>query len=418
MRNMIRKAAGWLAGAVLLAACSVPCFAVDTEASGGQVADALTVKVGYFGGPYYEKKVLSLSELEALPQVKADYTIIDAMPSVVIDHVRGVRLADVVEAAGIDLGSVETFYFWTRDKTSDYYTSFKKTELIDRPRYCYYSLPDNFDYDAGQGNAFADSAAERVDTVISLADDWKRCIAGAEFGSDYTGLDTSTRFRLIFGQTNTYERTASRSARWIHEIVVELGGAPVITLDAPNLEGEVGSVLCTSARISAADSAIAAGLQPVWSSSDETVAVVDAAGQITIVGEGSAVITASAGGASASLTVNGSGTPEASGGAPGGTADPGADPEQKSSPAEELQTSGEEGGRSYELITGARTEAGTPSLEGGVQNWRVYEMSETAQALADVDEDSPLTGVMGAGAGVLFLAAFTAEAVRFRKNIQ
>lgn len=412
MRNMIRKAAGCLAGVFLLAACSVPCFAVDTEASGGQVADTLTVKVGYFGGPYYEKKVFSLSELEALPQVQADYTIIDAMPSVVIDHVQGVRLADIVEAAGIDLGSVETFYFWTRDKTSDYYTSFKKTELIDRPRYCYYSLPDNFDYDAGQGNAFADSAAERVDTVISLADDWKRCIAGAEFGSDYTGLDTSTRFRLIFGQTNTYERTASRSARWIHSIVVELGGAPVITLDAPNLEGEVGSVLRVSARVSAADRTIAQSMEVTWSSSDESVAVVDQNGTVTIVGEGSAVITASGGGASASVTVNGSsGT-----GGPAGAESPGTGQQEKTDPA--VTDPENEGGGAFELITDPQADGSAASEKGGVQNWRVYEMAETAQALADVDEDSPLTGVMGAGAGVLFLAAFTAEAVRFRKNIQ
>ena len=134
------------------------------------MASTLTVKVGYYGGPYYEKHVFDLNELNSLPQVKADYTFIDSMPAVVIDHVQGVRLADIVEASGIDLGSVATFYFWTKDKSNDYYTSFKKTELIDKARYCYKSLPENFDYDAGRGNEYATSVKERVDTVISLAD--------------------------------------------------------------------------------------------------------------------------------------------------------------------------------------------------------------------------------------------------------
>jgi hypothetical protein len=47
--------------------------------------------------------------------------------------------------------------------------------------------------------------------------------SGAVFGSDYMNLNTNTRFRLIFGQTDSFTRTASRSAKWIHEIIVELG---------------------------------------------------------------------------------------------------------------------------------------------------------------------------------------------------
>jgi hypothetical protein len=73
--------------------------------------------------------------------VYADYTFIDNMPSVVIDHVAGVRLSDIMDAAGIELNSIQTFYFWTNDKTSSYYTSFPKTEIIDTPRYVFYSLP-------------------------------------------------------------------------------------------------------------------------------------------------------------------------------------------------------------------------------------------------------------------------------------
>ena len=237
--------------------------------------------------------------------VYADYTFIDNMPSVVIDHVAGVRLSDLMDAAGIDLNSIQTFYFWTRDKQSDYYTSYPKSELIDTPRYCYYSLPENFDSEEGEGNADATAVGERVDTVIALADDWNRTIAGGEFGSDYLTLNTNTRFRLIFGQTEAVTRTASRSAKWIHEIVVELGGAPVLTLDASALDGKVGSVLRTTPQLTTADSAIAEGMPITWSSSDERVATVDGEGNITVHAAGTAVITATAGGVSASVTVRG-----------------------------------------------------------------------------------------------------------------
>lgn len=210
----------------IIAVLTPTASALDDDEFDGYAADALTIRVGYFGGPYYEKAVFTLDELWAMDVVYADYTFIDNMPSVVIDHVAGVRLADLMDAAGIDLNSIQTFYFWTRDKQSDYFTSYSKTALIDAARYCYYSLPDNFDDEEGVGNEYAASYAVPVDTVIALADDWNRCIAGATFGSDFLNLNTNTRFRLIFGQTNSYEPTASRSAKWIHEIVVELGGAP------------------------------------------------------------------------------------------------------------------------------------------------------------------------------------------------
>ncbi|MDR0818850.1 MAG: hypothetical protein LBN43_04685, partial [Oscillospiraceae bacterium] len=175
---------------------AVPVFALDDDELNGYAADTLTITVGYFGGPYYEKKVFTLDELWAMDVQTLDYTFIDNMPSVVIDHVAGVTLADVMDAAGIDLGSVQNFNFWCTDKQSDYYVTLTKKYLIDTPRYCYYSLPDNWDYDEGRGNEYAALDAERVPTMIALADDWNRTLAGASFGSDYANLNTNTRFRL------------------------------------------------------------------------------------------------------------------------------------------------------------------------------------------------------------------------------
>ena len=280
-------------------------LALDDDEYGGYAADTLTVKVGYFGGPYYEKAVFSLDELWAMDVQYRDYTFIDNMPSVVIDHVAGVTLADVMAAAGVDTGSAQSFNFWTNDKDGSYYTSLTKSFLIDTPRYCYYSLPDNFDYDAGAGNDYATLDAERVPALIALADDWNRAPAGASFGSDYLNLNANTRFRLIFGQTDAYTRTASNSAKWVHSIDVTLGGAPTLTMDESVLDLEVGSRFRSEARLIEADPVISDNAPLLWSSSDESVAVVDESGEISVISEGSAVITASFGGASASVVVNG-----------------------------------------------------------------------------------------------------------------
>ncbi len=408
--------------AALMLLLALPAAAEDEDAFNGYAADTLTIKVGYFGGPYYEKAVFTLEELWAMDVVYADYTFIDNMPDVVIDHVAGVRLSDLMAAAGIDLGSIRTFYFWTRDKQSDYYTSYTKEALIDTPRYCFYSLPDNWDDEEGVGNELATSYGELVDTLIALADDWNRRIAGATFGSDFSNLNTNTRFRLIFGQTNGWERTASRSAKWIHEIVVELGGAPTITVDESVLEGEIGSVLRTQPSVSA-DETVLANETVHWSSSDESVATVDEEGNITLVGEGTAVITAEFAGATTTIEVTGiAGTPagpvDPIGGGGEGTDTPAeqptAPPEPSTAPAPsevpvEVTPVEPEPQPDPDPIEPPQDqirepEVVTPPNTGGVQNWRVYEMSETAAELGNIETPGALRAVGLSALALLLLS--------------
>lgn len=420
-----------IAALLALPLLTIPALALDDDEYNGYAADALTIKVGYFGGPYYEKKVFTLEQLWALDVVYQDYTFLDNMPSVVIDHVAGVRLSDLMNEAGVDLNSIQTFYFWTRDKQSDYYTSYTKAALIDTPRYCYYSLPDNFDEDTGAGNEYAATDGVPVDTLIALADDWNRCIAGATFGSDYLNLNTNTRFRLIFGQTNGYERTASRSAKWIHEIVVELGGAPTLTLDASVLDGEVGSVLRTEPSV-AADSAVLANEMVKWSSNDEHVATVDKNGNITVVGEGTTTITAAFAGVTASLAVTGTpgkgaelGTqPDSGGDGPGG--ETGSPPKitQPGQPFNQPTTSGQvapvevpapvDPAAEVQIV---QPEVVTDADQGGVQNWRIYEMSESASELGTLETDNPLLIFSGIAAGALLMGSGSGYAILFYKNV-
>jgi len=423
--------------AFLFCALALPALAVDDDdETSGLAADTLTVTVGYFGGPYYEKAVFSLDELWALDVQYVDYTFIDNMPSVVISHVAGITLADLLDASGIDLGSVQSFNFWTNDKAGGYYTSLTKSYLIDTPRYAYYSLPDNFDYDLGAGNEYATLDAVRVPTMIALADDWRRVIAGASFGSDYANLNTNTRFRLVFGQTDAVTRTASNSAKWVHKIEITLGGAPTVTLDASVLDLEVGSKFRSEAYINAADVVIAAQLEIEWSSSDESIATVDANGEITVHAEGSATITARIGDSVATMVVNGSPGEviqgnSGSGGSTGGelsTNDANPAPSTDTNPVPTGSTPSETvteltPNTSQSTIIGREISILPPPAAqsegdgGGVQNWRVGEMSATAVELPIIAEDNPmLVFVLTAAIAVLFLGGGT-EFIRYRKQM-
>ncbi|MDR1328459.1 MAG: Ig-like domain-containing protein [Oscillospiraceae bacterium] len=411
---------------LLIFCCALarPALAADEDERSGLAADTLTVKVGYFGGPYYTKRVFELDELWELDVQTLDYTFIDNMPSVVITHVAGVTLADILDAAGIDAGSSQSFNFWTNDKQGGYYTSLTRTFLLDTPRYCYYSLPDNFDYDYGRGNEYADLDSQRVPTVIALADDWNRALAGASFGSDYLNLNTFTRFRLVYGQTDTVTRTASNSAKWVHSIEVTLGGAPTLTMDESALELEVGSKLRREARVEAADPLIAENAEIIWRSSDPSVAEVDEHGEITMRSEGSATITASLRDQSVSVTVSGKaagGGAGSAGGAENAPEGSGVDPsgqepntsEPEVYPLEQEPASGEpDSGVKRSIIGYELSPAGDGT--GGVQNWRTDEMSASAIELPIIPAKAQ------SGFAVFFAASLICggayKAIRFKKE--
>ncbi|MDR2296624.1 MAG: Ig-like domain-containing protein, partial [Clostridiales Family XIII bacterium] len=359
------------------------------------------------GGPYYEKAVFSLEALWAMDVVYEDYTLIDNMPSVVIDHVAGVPLAELMDVAGIDLGSIQSFNFWTNDKQGAYYTSLTKSFLLDTPRYRYYSLPDNFDYDTGAGNAYATADAARVPTVLALADDWNRVLAGASFGSDYLRLNAHTRFRLVFGQTDAHTRTASSSAKWVHSIEVTLGGAPTLTMDASVLDLEVGSRFRSEASLSDTDPVIAANAEILWSSSDESVATVDASGEIAVHGEGTATVTARFGGASASVLING----KPGGGASGAEEAPPAAAEEAEAADAPLMI-----GRELSILP--PPEVASEDDVGGVQNSREEELGENAVELPIIPEENPLLPAAAAVACALFALGGATKFARFKAGLR
>ena len=205
----------------------------------GLKADTLTITVGYYGGTYYTKKVFNLAELQALPHVKQVYSYLDNMPAVCLDSAVGVRLTDIMDAAGIDVNSIQSFNFYCTDVARTWYMSTTKEYLLDTERFYYPNLPEHWDYDEAVATAGATADKVPVDTIIAWQDNWRRFATKADFDQ----MTDSTRFRLLFGQSDVKTPTGSRSAKWIHTIAVTLGGTPPagITLDASALQLEVGS---------------------------------------------------------------------------------------------------------------------------------------------------------------------------------
>ncbi len=378
-----------LIGAIL---CSLPGF-IDPHPAGavcgstGVPSDTLTIKVGYFGGPYYTKKVYTLTDFDRLPQVQQAYTFIDSMGAICIDAAAGVKLSDLLIDAGVDVNSIQTFYVNTNDVQIGWYINLDRSELLDTPRYYYPNLASHWDYDTKTPLEGALEEAVRVDPIIAYKDNWQRYKAEP----DFSAFDTSSRFRLMFGQKDAREDNAYQSAKWIHTIEIMLGGMPPsqVTLDQDWVNLKVGSTVKLTANIAPEE---ATEKSVTWSSSNPEAALVDENGVVTVVGEGSAVITVTTivGELTASCVING---PEPIAAAPGsGVADSSESPSNG-------QMEEEVGSSQQHLIDRELTQNAVSLNEAGEQPWRIYQMSADAVALPRQEREN----VLDPYAAIIFL---------------
>ena len=348
----------------------------------GVPADTLSIKVGYFGGPYYTKKIYTLNDFDKLSQVEQTYTFIDSISAVCIDRAKGVKLADLIEDAGIDINSVQKFYFYSTDIKKGWYQCLDKSFLLDTPRYYYPNLPSCWDYETNTSLPEAVYGAVLVDPIIAYQDNWRRYVAAPDT-SDY---DTSTRFRLLLGQKDTTDHDAPLSVKWVHAIEIMLGGMPPaqVTLNQNLINLKVGSTFQLKATVAPDE---AAEKSVTWVSNDTSVAMVDENGLVTVTGPGKAVITGSpvVGNVTDTCIVN--------------------DPNQKDVQAVASASANPPG----------KGPAGPVSkislVQSGSQPWRVFEMSADAVPLQQQKQ-----GGFDIYVTLVFITLFLAGAVRRRKE--
>jgi len=358
-------------------------------------ATTLTIKAGYFGTPYKTMKVFTFDELEAMPQVQQAYTFIDSMPSVILDSAQGVRLTDIMLRAGIDVNSIDTFYFYTTDLDQGWYQSLPKSFLLDTKRYYYPNLPGHWDSDGQTARPGATDGAVTVEPIIAVRDYWKRFATSPDFSQ----MTESNGFRLVFGQVDTSTCTAARSARWIREISVMLTGNPPsgVTLNRYKAQALIGSSFQLVATVGPAD---AANKSVTWASSNPEVASVDQNGCVSVISPGTASISVTTveGQYSASCMVNG---PSLSGAGSKGSG---------------LANGGEKSETSSVLDPRQRLLAEKSSIKAGRQTGKVFEMSVDTVPLQPQAEHGNLNIPAAWTSLILFLLGAAKRYTEYKKE--
>ncbi|BCG60779.1 hypothetical protein [Paenibacillus sp. URB8-2] len=197
-----------------------PAVSEETGDKLDELPTTLTFNVGYFGLEYLPRKIFSLEEIKSLPRVTQAYTAVDSSGKVVMETAVGVRLKDLLAAAGIDRNSVEKITFTFTENREKKRLSFSRGFLLDTPRYFYPNLPLRWNGSGPTAGAAVD--ALQVDTIIAFRDLQQQ---GAT-APDFYKVNGYNRFKLIFGQTNTRSETVSKHVKWIDSVEIQLLGSP------------------------------------------------------------------------------------------------------------------------------------------------------------------------------------------------
>ncbi len=223
-------------------------------------ADSLTVKVGFYGGPYYETAVFSDADMRSMSDGSVwTYSGVDSGGFMRLCYAWGVSLDFLLDQAGIDLGSVGYLHMGTQDNYEEYYATFSVDTLL-RERYFYPHMirladPNGREeqilpFDALTGEEQADPQVVPAMLAIGCTDFSRAAYTEAAWNGypypDRAELSEDLRYRLIYGQLGLDSLEAAlnvqESDKWVFEINVQLTGAPGIRLDRTLLEGNEGEV--------------------------------------------------------------------------------------------------------------------------------------------------------------------------------
>ena len=307
LKRMIRRA-------LLLAAL---CALLTVGAQADAVTDTIGVYIGYFGWSeeqYVEKASYHWTELDdwyggALDTHEVVYSYYNGSRTYLALG-RGFCIRDLLEHAGVDLNSIASIDFFTKDHKNGAYRSFTKRSLFDTPRYYFPYLAANEETGALYAADGGDDlwiGAQQVEAMLALEDYTQWDAVGVEFEAlaDASLYSTGSRFHLFYGQASPEEKGTSSAAKYVYKILVTFSGTPVLTNEETELALKVGSDHALHVGVSAEDELLndyVAG-HIVWSSSDERVVRVDENGKLTPVGDGTAEVTAAFGSSSVTTLV-------------------------------------------------------------------------------------------------------------------
>ena len=119
---------------ILCAALALPVFA-------DAVTDSISVCIGYFGwseDEYVEKTKFSWQELDdwyggALDTHEEYYSYCNGSGWTYLVFARGSYIRDLLDYAGVDVNSIASIDFFTKDHSVGAYRSFTKYALLDQP---------------------------------------------------------------------------------------------------------------------------------------------------------------------------------------------------------------------------------------------------------------------------------------------
>ena len=231
------------------------------------VTDSIGIQVGYIGMDFSDYVLVGdyhISEIEAnLPIYEDVFSFFSSQddPSkytYVVDSARGFAVTDLLEYANIYYGDVYNLSFYVLDHNS-IWASFDRDDLFSYNRYYFNNLPkhrkilyDTYLDEEGKeqtnygriiGYNF-DEAWTDCNTVwpmLAIEDNWASFNEEFESaGPDFSYMNTSTRFRLLYGQYDPTYTDMQRSAKYTRWVYVTLYGKPEFG-EMPELDGSYGS---------------------------------------------------------------------------------------------------------------------------------------------------------------------------------
>ena len=407
---MIKKL---LAGLLAIMIICSPLLIFPYESFGQTAGDTLTVRVGYWGedGDYRVKAQLTKQQLEALPQQTNFYTNMTRVGTIMATVGRGPVLSDVINAAGIDIGSVRMIHLRTTDaggRVNNWFLDFKADKYIGSTLYYYPNIIDNWEILGERLGKPLEGALEgrsKVDTILAI-ESYSTKVPSKAKEINASQMNEEDSYRLCAGQSlltegkETSDVSSNESAKWIFGIDVTLWGSPEdatgleISLDDPDIM--VGSTRKIGAVVRGQElfeDKVSGRLK--WTSSNEKIAVVDDEGNVTILKEGTVTITATTeNGISRSVTIN-------------GTADPDKKPIQNSRADRDKRTVKVSGVTAMEIYIGEKT---------GAKEQRP-EMAENASALDARKADRKACAAAGICASAVFASGIVLRIERYRREV-